>query len=223
MGINNQFVDAEEGLSREQYNRWIKDARKRYLGKFPTNSLLFGDNHYKYDSRKGFYCESDLSEPLIGNLNASQIAAILDTMDVYTIMSLICGDTLSLKYYPDSDIMTLLPRINGNYVDSNGISRSVYSLPFEINNRKDSISRYKKYHTKQIYFDDITFFRRFDGSISANEALFRFLRLPVSYVLGSINEVSTQYNCNLPYDEKLCDTISEIIREKPKEFKKIRR
>lgn len=230
MSFNNQFVDAEKGLNREQYNKWIKEARKKYLGKFPTNSLLFGDNHYKYDPSKGFYCESDLSEPLIGNLNASQIAQILDTMDEYTIMSLMCGENLSVDYYPDFDLRCFLPVIHGKYVDSSGIPHFIYSYPNELNTRKNSITRHKKNHTKQIYvkyykdsYISPYYNHQFDGSISANEVLFRILRLPVSEVLGAINAADTKFDADLPYDDVLCDQISIINDNKPKEFIKIRK
>ena len=231
---NRQFIDAENGLSKDQYNKWIKDSRKRFLGIFPTNSLLYGDNHYKYYGIKSKYTEDELSEPLIGDLNAMQIAYILDSMDVYTIMCLMCkkdpsqsivqgrGDIIydednSLIHIPNDTTM-----LECDYYDNNGNPHFIYAFPFEKNNRKWSLNSIKPIHTKQIYEKSWGgSYRTWEGSTTANEVLFRVLRLPVSVVLGSIDSVSTKYSKVLPYDDNLCENLTDINMNKPEKYKEL--
>lgn len=232
LGISNQFTDSEYGFEQNRYNRWVKDSKKSFLKSIPTASLLFGDNHIQYlYPQFSKYTIEQLSEPLIGNLSAQQIAILLDSMDLYTIMSLISDDDIlaedkicqdycnynmdvDVNYYGVQneysriDYLNVLTKLRGTFSGN-----EIYSYPFQISTRSDRSISIKPYHIKHIYGHN------FGNGISANEVLFRFLRLPVSVVLGSINEINFRYDSGLPVDEDLCAMIERINSNKPDKYK----
>ena len=51
------------------------------------------------------------------------------------------------------------------------------------------------------------------NSKNAYELLYSYLRLPISTVLSSINEVNTHISCDIPFNNELCSKIEKIQKE----------
>ena len=50
---------------------------------------------------------------------------------------------------------------------------------------------------------------------NAYEVLYSYLRLPISTILSSINEVNTHLPCNMPFDDALCSKIEKTQQDSP--------
>jgi len=196
--LNKQFIDADYGMKQADYNRWIKDAKKTYIGTIETESLLMGDLHcYRNNYRE------ELSNEVIGNLSIAQIVRILDSIDLYTIMKLISNDieiTNIAKFYPIA---------TGNCIFSDGSSMYLYA---ELNtNFNRSWSQRSYIGRRGKWFRDGI--KSING-INAYELLYRFLRLPIGVVLSSINEVNTHMESGIPFDDDLCQKLEDIQTDK---------
>ena len=196
--LNKQFTDSTYGMNQALYNRWIKDAKKTYIGTIETESLLMGDLHcYRSNYRE------ELCEEVIGNLNALQIVRILDSIDLYTIMKLISFDleiTNFAEYYPIA---------TGNCIFSDGSQMYLYA---ELNNFFNRSFSQRDYASKMgvLSRDAI---KSING-VNAYEILYRFLRLPIGVVLSSINEVNTHMETGIPINEDLCQRLEDIQTDK---------
>jgi len=192
--LNKQFIDADYGMKQADYNKWIKDAKKTYIGTIETESLLIGDLHcYRNNYR------DELCEEVIGNLSALQIVKILDSIDLYTIMKLISKD-LKVTNITDS-----YPVATGNCIFDDGSNLFLYAELHNVFNRSVSKGAYVGKNGK--WFRDGI--KSING-ISAYELLYRFLRLPIGVVLSSINEVNTHMESGLPIDDDLCRKLEDI-------------
>lgn len=196
--LNKQFVDTDYVMSQAHYNKWLKKAKKTYIGTIETESLLMGDLHCYRNN----YSE-ELCDEVIGNLSSCQIVRILDSIDLYTIMKLISNDleiTNIAEYYPIA---------TGNCVFSDGSSMYLYAELNTIFNRSRSQGEYIGKNGKWVR-DGI---KSING-INAYEILYRFLRLPIGVVLSSINEVNTHMDSGIPFDEDLCQRLEDIQTDK---------
>ena len=194
--LRKQFLDAPTGLTKIEYNKWLKEAKKTYLLSIPTQSLLMGDIH-----RYPKHSKDELNESVIDSLSPNQIIQILDTLDIHTIMKLITDDfdyreirnNYQRQTFGDTELV-------GNTPDGNLIAYP--NRPF---NR--SISLRYSYH----YRDGV---KSINGR-NAYEILYSYLRLPISVILSSINEINTHLPCNIPFDNALCSKIDEVQKFQP--------
>ena len=193
--LQRQFVDSSENLSQEEYNKWLKQAKKTYLLSLETKSILMGDLHYY-----PIHSSEELNTGVVGNLTPIQIINILDSLDLYTIMKLITENVTIYSVenefaFSSFGHTTLIGFSEGN---------SIIAYPFHPFNR--SVSTRDGYCAKR---DGI---KSINGK-NAYEVLYGFLRLPIKTVLASINEVNTHFPCNLSFDEGLCTRIEQIQKE----------
>ena len=193
--LRKQFLDAPTGLTKTEYNRWLKEAKKTYLLSIPTQSLLMGDiHHYPTHSK------DELNESVIGNLNPNQIIQILDSLDLHTIMKLI---TYGFEYrtikscwscaFGDTELVGNTPDGKFTAYPNRSFNRSI-SLGYSYNYR-DGV---KSINDRNAY-----------------EILYSYLRLPISVILSSINEVNTHLPCNIPFDNAVCSKIDEVQKFQP--------
>ena len=194
--LKKQFMDAPTGLTKIDYNKWLKEAKKTYLLSIPTQSLLMGDiHHYPKHS------EDELNERVIGNLSPVQIIQILDSLDLHTIMKLIIDNSeyrainssWKIKTFGDTELV-------GNTLDGELIAYPNH--PF---NRRISLGYSYDYRDGVKSINDR----------NAYEVLYSYLRLPISVVLSSINEVNTHLSCSIPFNHELCSKIEAIQKYQP--------
>ena len=192
--LKRQFVDAPVGLSESEYNKWLKEAKKTYLLSIPTQSLLMGDIHH-YPN----HTIQELFEDVIGDLSSRQIIKILNSLDLYTIMKLLTDNI----YYREIT-SHYLARTYGN-IELIGEMPEGIITAYPCHSFNRSLSLRPDYRDR-------------DGVKSINnknayEVLYSKLRLPISTVLSSINEVNTHLPCNIPFDEDLCTKIERIQKD----------
>ena len=192
IALNRQFVDIPEGLSKSEYNRWLaKNIKKSFILTLETPSILMGNRHYFPK-----HSEEELeTKTTIGNLTPNQIIDILNSINIYTIMKLICSDV---------EIFNAPRRPWGyqygyigidGWFESDGNNLCLESFPFRYYSKKETI---KSINCKNAY-----------------EYLYRGLCLPIKTVLGSINEVNTHIKCDLDINPDLCETIYQIQNKQP--------
>jgi len=197
---NRQFVDAPEGLSKLEYNRWlVKDAKKSFILTLETPSILMGSyHHFSKHSEEELETKTN-----IGNLTPNQIIEILNSINIYTIMKLICSDV---------EIFNAPRRPWGyqygyigidGWFESDGNIQCLESYPFRYYSKKETI---KSINNKNAY-----------------EYLYRGLGLPIKTILGSINEVNTHVKCDLEINPDLCEIIYQIQNNQPIEIKENKR
>ncbi len=240
------FEDAKEGMKPLDYYKWMKKSRETYLGVIPAISLLYGDNHRQFYYPGVKYTEEELSTPLIGDLNATQIAKIMDSLDLYTIMNIVCLEGTVFEFqqkvsYGNGDIVftdanvwhytDYLTTLGGTYMDKDD-PINVYAFPFKGNSsvpfkRTSSVGSrfdFNPYHTKQIYqmiSNDHGYakYSTVADTMTAYELLFRKLRVPVAKVLGAVDRENTHFSTELPYDSELRYLIRFINQDKPEKYK----
>lgn len=192
IALNRQFVDAPEGLSKSEYNSWlVKEAKKSFILTLEAPSILMGSwYHYPKHSEEELETKTN-----IGNLTPNQIIEILNSINIYTIMKLICSDVeiFNAPRRPWGYQYGYIG-ING-YFSSDGNSFYLESYPFREYNKKETI---KSISNKNAY-----------------EYLYRGLCLPIKTILGSINEVNTHIKCDLDINPDLCETIYQIQSKQP--------
>ena len=195
--LKKQFLDAPNELTKIEYNKWLKEAKKTYLLSIPTQSLLMGDiHHYPKHSKE------ELNESVIGNLSAIQIIQILDSLDLYTIMKLITDDVMLIH-----DITDYWIRKHGDVeLIGNTEEGKLVAYPFHQFNRSFSLGNRNSYVNRRDGVKSI-------NSKNAYELLYSYLRLPISTVLSSINEVNTHISCDIPFNNELCSKIEKIQKE----------
>ena len=194
--LKKQFLDAPTELTKAEYNKWLKKAKKTYLLSIPTQSLLMGDIHH-YPT----HSEDELNESVIGNLSPTQIIQILDSLDLHTIMKLITDDvnyrtirnSFQIQTFGDTELIANTPE------------GELIAYPHHPFNRRISL-RYSYCHRDGV--------KSINGR-NAYEVLYSYLKLPISVILSSINEVNTHLSCNIPFDDVLCSKIDEIQKYAP--------
>lgn len=198
--LNRQFVDAPEDLSKSEYNRWlVKEAKKSFILTLETPSILMGSWHH-YPKHLNEELETKTN---IGNLTPNQIIEILNSINIYTIMKLICSDVeiFNAPHRPWGYQYGYIG-IDG-WFESDGNYQSLESFPFRYYSKKETI---KSINDKNAY-----------------EYLYRGLGLPIKTVLGSINEVNTHIKCDLEINPDLCEKIYQIQSNQPIEVKENKR
>lgn len=194
--LRKQFLDALNGLTNAEYNKWLKEAKKTYVLSIPTQSLLMGDiHHYPKHSN------DELNESVIGNLSPNLIIQILDSLDLHTIMKLITDDSDYRPIENNFHIQTFGDtKLIGNTPEGELIAHPHH--PF---NRSISLG-YSYYHRDGV---------KSINNRNAYEVLYSYLKLPISVILSSINKVNTHLPCNIPFDDALCSKIYEIQEHAP--------
>lgn len=190
--LRKQFLDAPTGLTKTEYNKWLKEAKKTYL----LSILLIGDiHHYPTHSK------DELNESIIGNLSPTQIIQILDSLDLHTIMKLITDDFDYRAIKNSFQIQTF----GDTKLVGNAPEGELIAYPYHPFKRSISLG-YSYYHRDRL---------KSLNNRNAYEVLYSYLKLPISVILSSINKVNTHLSCNIPFDDALCSKIDEIQKYAP--------
>ena len=212
--LNRQFVDAPEGLSHDEYRKWLKKARNTFLATIPVESSILGDVR-----NLGNHSKEEMERPVMNNLNHNQIIDILDSLNLYTIMALssdsvridklsnlnIRGQLYNYDVRPDSSVIVGYSK----HSDIIGFPHKAFNRDLEDRSIYKSRDGIRSIITIDIN-DKVIEKKTYEN---AYKHLFSSLLLPVSTVISSINEVTTRYNSGIPYDDKLCEQIEKYLGE----------
>jgi hypothetical protein len=197
--FNRQFIDAEPGLTTNEYNKWLKKSKTTFFHTIPTNSLLMGSN--EENIRRSHSNDELYANPLTGfEYGPFDIMSVLNLLDIYTIMSLLGEDIKVETIGPENNYKdNLFVTAIGKKID--GSSIKLASRPY--------------FGAKSICSIDETGKINYDYK-NANEVLFRALKLPLTIVFNSVHEAIDPYHLPneavslVPVNDELCEKVLRI-------------